>query len=81
MDQDYILELFPGESRESIFRIFKFWDTLRDPETNTGRLDRAIDEMDKAEIVKVLRELDPINQEFLQIASDRFAAFTRENPR
>ena len=73
VDQDAILRLFRPESAEKLLNMFSHWATLRDRSDSNGLLDIAIAEKDTAKITSILRDLVPMNQEFLDIAANRFS--------
>jgi hypothetical protein len=61
----------PDEA-ERISAIFQNWHILRNSD-GTGELDIAIEEKNVKKIRAILKKAFPINQEFLDMASDRFS--------
>jgi hypothetical protein len=79
VDQDAILRLFRPESAEKLLKMFSHWATLRNRFDNTGLLDIAIAEKDTAKISEILKEMLPMNQEFLDLAANRFSTLVARN--
>ena len=71
-DQETVINIFPESQQQVLADMFAEWHKARNPE-ETGRLDVAIKKRDIAEIQTVLRTFMPINQQFLEIAADRFS--------
>jgi hypothetical protein len=60
--------------------MFEFWYRLSKPD-KTGELDVAIEKKDGAKILQLLGSILSINQEFLEMAADRFTGMiSREAP-
>jgi hypothetical protein len=70
--QEDILKLFLGDNARRVEEAFKAWRRLRNPE-GSGELDIAIENKDGKRIPVILASFLPLNQEFLEIAADRFA--------
>ena len=77
IDQSQIMDLFTGEQRRSTEDMFKAWSRLRNPE-QTGELDIAIKNKDGRTIPALLSAMLPANQQFLEMAAERFAAMVAE---
>ncbi len=73
IDQDSVLSLFSADQLESVTTMLGYWGQLRNPVDDSGELDRAIKEKDGTAIAKMLKKISPMNQDFLEIAAERFA--------
>jgi hypothetical protein len=67
-----ILALFPGDQARRVQEMTEAWHRLRNP-AKTGDLDIAIEKKDGKRIPSLLASILPMNQEFLEMAADRFA--------
>ncbi len=77
IDQSQIMDLFTAEQRKSTEEMFKAWARLRNPE-QTGELDIAIKNKDGKSIPALLSSMLPANQQFLEMAAERFATMVAE---
>jgi len=77
IDQSQIMDLFTVEQRKSTEEMFKAWSRLRNPE-QTGELDIAIKNKDGQSIPALLSAMLPANQQFLEMAAERFATMVAE---
>jgi hypothetical protein len=68
-----ILNLFTPDSAERINQMMKEWDRLRDSEGRRGELDIAIQNKDAEAVSTLLKRIMPMNQDFLEIAAERFS--------
>ncbi len=68
---DAVKNLFPTEQQHIITNMFMAWYEVRNP-AGTGSLDLAIRNKEVAKIPELLGQFIPINQEFLELAADRF---------
>ena len=50
IDQDSVIALFPEHRRAGIDEMLQHWSKLRDVESGSGELDRAIDAKDKGAV-------------------------------
>ncbi len=66
-----VVSLFPAEQQPIIVNMFSTWHEARNPQ-GTGTLDKAIIDKDVKKIPEILRQFIPVNQEFLELAADRF---------
>jgi hypothetical protein len=66
---------FGPAAEDRVREMFTLWDKQR------GRLQRAVSEDDAATCAKVLDELDPINVEFISLASERLGELVRSDAR
>ncbi len=71
-DEDAITELFNNEQKQRLNNMFAMWAQLRNPDRN-GELDIAIRNKDGQAIPALLAKVLPANQEFLEMAAERFA--------
>lgn len=72
-DQATVEGLFPeGNARDRIKMIYKEWAAIRNPD-GTGELDVAIETKDLKGIQASLKRVIPLNQEFLEMATDVFS--------
>lgn len=71
-DEQEIFKLFPEENQARFQEMAVAWDKIRNPQ-GTGELDIALVERDKEKIPALLAAFLPMNQEFLQIAAERFS--------
>jgi hypothetical protein len=72
MDEADIPKLFAGTQAARLQEMTTAWYRLRNRE-KTGELDIAIEQKDGEKIPKLLAGILPLNQEFLEMAADRFA--------
>ena len=72
-----ISDLFPDAQAKRVDEMSEVWEQLRNPD-KTGELDVAIEKKDGAQIHELLANILPMNQEFLEMAADRFAAMISE---
>jgi hypothetical protein len=75
--QDEILALFPKENHKRVSDMFVAWHKAKNPE-GTGELDIALENMDTTKIPELLKTFLPMNQEFLEMAADRFSEMVYE---
>jgi hypothetical protein len=72
-DQATLEALFPeGTARNRVRKIFKDWAALRNPD-GTGELDVAMEKKDLKGIQECLNRIIPLNQAFLEMATDVFS--------
>jgi hypothetical protein len=77
-DQAAVEGLFPDEvDRIRIRRMYARWALINNPE-GTGELDRAIEQKDAQRCQEILKEIIPMNQEFLEMATGIFSNLIRE---
>jgi hypothetical protein len=67
-----ILDLFPGDKRQSLLDMFVAWGEARNKD-GRGDLDVAIVNRDPEACSKILKRFIPMNQEFLEMVADRFS--------
>jgi hypothetical protein len=80
IDEQDILNLFSDAQVARVKQMFEFWYRLSKPD-KTGELDVAIEKKDGAKILQLLGSILSINQEFLEMAADRFTGMiSREAP-
>lgn len=73
VQRDDLFDIFPkGEARDRFEEMSKNYALLRNPE-KTGGLDIAIEKKDADKVQELLITLLPVNQEFLELATDAFA--------
>lgn len=65
-------ELFHGAQAARVREMTEAWNRLRNPR-KTGELDVAIEKKDGTKVPALLANILPLNQEFLEMAADRFA--------
>lgn len=70
MDQDALCKNFNTAPAKEIKEMFKRWYKLRN-DKKTGELDIAIQEEDVQTIKKILGDMIPLNQRFIELTSDR----------
>lgn len=70
-DEQAYSKYFSPDQLTRISEMFVSWSKVRTPD-GTGELDNAIKAKDLDSIQKILRSILPLNQEFLQMASERF---------
>jgi len=70
--ENEILDLFPQEKRKRISDMFAAWHQANNRE-GTGELDIALENKDTEKIPAILKTFLPMNQEFLEMAADRFS--------
>ncbi|MBU1340699.1 MAG: toll/interleukin-1 receptor domain-containing protein [Proteobacteria bacterium] len=74
-----ILELFQQKDEQKrILEMFTSWYKAMNND-KTGELDIAIENKDMEKIPKILKNFLPLNQEFLEMAADRFAKLVSGN--
>ena len=69
---DRIKSEFNAEGAASIQEMYDYWATLRNAD-ETGRLDSALKNKNTKEIEKILDEIAPLNKQFLDLVTRRFA--------
>ena len=74
VDQEAVTRIFQPSDADRLNAMFSHWATLRNRSDGSGILDVAIANKDKETISKLLREMIPMNQEFLELATGRFSA-------
>lgn len=67
-----ILDLFPEDKRQRVLDMFVAYDKVRNKD-GTGDLDVAIANKDPEASSEILKRFMPMNQEFLEMAADRFS--------
>jgi hypothetical protein len=68
-----LTRLFPqGASRDAFVKLLRESALIRNPE-RTGKLDVAIEQKDGKKIQEILKQIIPLNQEFLEMATDAFS--------
>jgi len=72
-----ILDLFEADQAKRLQEMFAAWSRVRNEE-GTGELDIAIAKEDGERIPAILAAYLPTNQEFLELAADRFTAMIAE---
>jgi hypothetical protein len=72
MDENVDMSFFLEEQVKRVGEMYDYWYTLRNPAGETGELDIALKESDIEQISEILAKMIPINQEFLEMAADRF---------
>ena len=73
-----ILELFPQEDEQKrITEMFTTWYKAKNDD-KTGELDIAIENKDAEKIPAILKSFLPMNQEFLEMAAEKFAKLVSE---
>ena len=72
MDKEQIPALFTSAQAARLQEMSAAWYKLRSPD-RTGELDIAIEQKDGEKVPKLLATILPMNQEFLEMAADRFA--------
>lgn len=75
--EDDIMKLFAGDKAKRVEEMFKVSKRLRNPQGD-GELDIAMDKKDGARIPALLQTYLPLNQEFLELAADRFVQMIAE---
>ncbi len=73
MDKNVDKSFFLPDQQKRVSEMYEYWFTLRDPMGESGELDIAINDKDIEKISAVLSEMDPLNQEFLEMAASRFS--------
>ena len=76
-DQTALARCFTQRDGERLERISVEWRKLRN-EQRTGELDAAIEKKELEKIPDLLAGIIPLNQEFLEMAINRFAELTRD---
>jgi TIR domain len=71
-DEKDIFDLFDEENRQRFTKMSVAWNEIKNDQ-GTGRLDVALANQDKETIPAMLAEFLPQNQEFLEIAAERFS--------
>ena len=73
-----ILELFPQEDEQKrITEMFTIWYKAKNDD-KTGELDIAIENKDAEKIPAILKSFLPMNQEFLEMAAEKFSKLVSE---
>ncbi|MBU4263550.1 MAG: toll/interleukin-1 receptor domain-containing protein [Proteobacteria bacterium] len=65
-------ELFVGEDRVVVEKMYQRWDELYRPD-GTGKMDHALISLDGNALAEIVKELIEMNQQFLAVTSRRFA--------
>jgi hypothetical protein len=76
-DEEMLAKIFSKSELERVSKLYKVWKQTRKPD-RTGALDLALKDRDADRIASILAELLPLNQEFLEIVSDRFSRLVAE---
>jgi hypothetical protein len=76
-DESTLRKSFEQRDSERFARMSAEWQTLRN-EQGTGALDLAIENKDLEKIPQLLASIIPMNQEFLEMATNRFAELIRD---
>lgn len=69
---DSFIRLFPPDKARRITEMLAYWRTKKNYE-GSGELDTAIKNKETALVSSILKEFIPFSQEFLEIATERFA--------
>lgn len=77
-DPKALSKAFPEENRARIEEMMKKWYAVRNP-NGTGTLDIAIENKDPDKAQEILREFIPMNQEFLELASNRLTTLLHQH--
>lgn len=77
-DDNALQGSFTQSDRERLARISAEWQRLRNKQ-GTGELDIAMERKELEKIPKLLRSVIPMNQEFLEMATNRFAELLRDS--
>lgn len=77
IDQSSIMELFTGDQRKHLDEMFQAWRRLHNAD-QTRELDIAIKKKDGKHIPALLASTLPPNQQFLEMAAERFAEMVAE---
>ena len=77
-DDNDFLKAFPKENWARIEEMVKEWNAVHNP-SGKGTLDIAIENKDPDKIQKILKKFIPMNQEFLEIASNQLASLLHQN--
>jgi len=78
-DATKLMELFRPEQRQRVVEMMADWTKVRNPK-GTGELDAAIERKDPGPIPDILRQFIPMNQEFLEMAAERFSELVSGKP-
>lgn len=70
--EEFITRLFSLEQAKHISKMFATWNAIKNPE-GSGELDIAIENKETEKIPRLLASVIPMNQEFLEMAADRFS--------
>ena len=76
-DESTLRKSFEQRDSERFARMSAEWQKLRN-EQGTGELDLAIENKDLEKIPQLLASIIPMNQEFLEMATNRFAKLIRD---
>jgi hypothetical protein len=76
-DESALKRIFTQSDSECLARMFTEWQNLRN-EQGTGELDVAIERKELERIPELLVGIIPMNQEFLEMATNRFAELIRD---
>jgi hypothetical protein len=74
---DVIVELFNADQRKRLDEMFKAFRRLRNP-NGDGELDIAIKNLDGVRVPALLASVLPANQEFLEMAAERFSTMVSD---
>jgi hypothetical protein len=77
MDQSALESSFTQEDGRRLARVRAEWRKLRN-EQRTGELDVALEKKELEKIADLLAGVIPMNEEFLEMAINRFAELTRD---
>ena len=77
-DANDFLKAFPKENWDRIEEMVNEWNAVRNP-SGRGILDIAIENKDPDKAQEILKKFIPMNQEFLEIASDQLASLLHQN--
>ena len=73
LDENVDMSFFSEEQAKRVGEMYAYWYMLRNPADETGELDIALKQKDTQEISAILAKMIPLNQEFLEMAADRFS--------
>ena len=76
--EDDVISLFSADEAKIIKKMYTEWYKYKNAD-GSGELDLAIANKDTQTIQRILNYLLPMNQEFLEMASDRFSAMVSSN--
>ena len=78
-DPNALINAFPEENRGAIEYMLKKWNLVRNPD-GTGTLDIAIENKDVEYVQEILKDFITLNQEFLEMASNRLISLLQQHP-
>ena len=76
--EDDVISLFSADEAKIIKKMYTEWYKYKNAD-GSGELDLAIANKDTQTIQRILNYLLPMNQEFLEMASDRFSEMVSSN--